>query len=198
MEISKKALVTVIVASALVSALMSYSIGMFLRHTHITYLSTVGIELERWSVHSQIQFWKGDKLILDEYNAGVVTDVGDNATLMWIFGDPDYNVSQYLYNATYISIGNQGSLSTASQVLPGEWNRTVGTVEDENQSWLNITCTIYPDDSGPYTADCIGLNWRSSIGNYGNLWAYDIFTEVTGIDETFTINIEFKISVAHT
>ena len=153
----------------------------------------VGLTAE---VHSRVRMWQYGTLIFDEYNSGLITDIGDNATLMWIFGDSDYNVDDYLDNATYISIGNEGSLSSASTQLPGEWNRTQGTVEDESQSWLNITCTFYPDSSGPYTADCIGLNWENAGDN--NLWAYDMFTEVSGIDETFTINVEFKVSVAHT
>jgi hypothetical protein len=56
-----------------------------------------------------------------------------------------------------------------------------------------LTCTFYPDDGGPYTADCIGLNYDDA-GN--NLWGYDTFSEVTGIDDTFTINVEFKVSVS--
>ena len=152
----------------------------------------IGLSAE---VHSRIRIYRGTELILDEYNAGAVTDIGDNMTLAWIFGDSDYGVADYMYNATYISIGNQGTLNTASTQLPGEWNRTAGTVEDQSQSWLNITCTFYPD-TGPYTADCIGLNWKSS-GDL-NLWAYDTFSEVTGIDDTFTINVEFKITVSHT
>jgi len=78
--------------------------------------------------------------------------------------------------------------------LPGEWNRTLGTVEHQGQSQLNISCTMYPD-AGPYTADCFGLNWASS--GDGNLWAWDTDTEVTGIDDSFTINIEFIVSVSH-
>jgi len=155
---------------------------------------SVGVDLETGSIHSRIRMWQHGNLVFDEYHSGAVTDLGDNQTLAWIFGDADYGVADYLDNATYISIGNQGSLSTSSTQLPGEWNRTAGTVEDENQSWLNITCTFYPD-SGPYSADCIGLNWESSGDN--NLWAYDTFSEVTGIDDTFTINIEFKVSVSH-
>lgn len=156
----------------------------------------VNIDLETTSVHMRVTIWKGTQLILDEYHAGVVTNIGDNQTLAWVFGDSDYNVTSYMKNATFISIGNQGSLSTASTQLPGEWNRTNGTIEDQVQSQLNMTCTFYPDASGPYTADCIGVNWEST--GDGSLWAYDTFTEVTGIDETFTINVEFQIGVSHT
>ena len=164
----------------------------------VNFSGTVGVDFEAGSVHSRIRIWKGDDLVLDEYHAGVVTNLGDNQTLFKLFGDTDmqYGVIPFTDNATFISIGNQGSLSTSSVVLPGEWNRTAGTVEDEAQSQLNITCTFYPDDSGPYTADCIGLNFNATA-SANNLWAYDTFTEVTGIDDTFTINVEFQVSVSH-
>ena len=156
--------------------------------------SQVGLQTE---IHSRVRMWKNGVLIFDEYNAGVVTDIGDNQTLAWIFGDSNYNVTAYMMNVTYISIGDQGTLNTASTVLPGEWNRTTATLEDQSQSWLNLTCTFYPD-AGPHTADCIGLNWISTNASNNNLYAYDTFTEVTGIDDTFEIGIEFKVTVAHT
>jgi len=176
----------------LVGALVMYSL---IPHVHY-FFGSVGVDFETWSIHSRIRMWQNGELVFDQYNSGAVTDIGDNATLMWIFGDADYNVDDYLDNATYISIGNDdASLGTTSTILPGEWNRTIGAVEDQSQSWLNITCTFYPG-TGPYTADCIGLNWESAGDN--NLWAYDTFTEATGIDDTFTINVEFKVSVSHT
>ena len=151
-----------------------------------------------YEVHSRIRIWKGTELILDEWNAGAVTNLGDNMTYYWIFGDTDMQVNNIPYtdNGTFITIGNQGTLTTSSVVLPGEWNRTAGTVEDEIQSQLNITCTFYPDNAGPYTADCIGLN-TNATASANNLIMYDTFTEVTGIDETFTINVEFVVSESH-
>ena len=152
---------------------------------------------EKTDVHCRIKVYQGSTLIMDEYHAGVVTNLGDNATLAKLFGDASYNLTQYDMNATYISIGNAGTLNTGITVLPAEWNRTVAVVEDQAQSQLNLTCTFYPD-TGPYTADCIGLNLQSGIGVDDSLWAYDTFSEVTGIDSTFTINIEFQVSVSHT
>jgi len=148
-------------------------------------------------VHCRIRIYKDSSLIMDEYHAGVVTDLGDNTTLAKLFGDADYNMTQYNMNATYISIGNQSSIDSTVTVLPDEWNRTIGTVEDEGASTLNVTATFYPDSNGPYIADCIGLNLEGGIGVDSSLWAYDTFSEVTGIDETFTINIEFSITVSH-
>jgi len=177
-----------ILASA---SVLSYYLGA----TSVNLNGSVGVDLETGSVHCRIRMWENDELVFDQYHSGVVTDLGDNATLAKLFGDSDYNLTIYDLNATYISIGNEGSLSSASTVLPGEWNRTAGTVEDQDQSTMNITATFYPD-AGPYTADCIGLIFEAGIGN-NDLWAYDTFDEVTGIDDSFTINIEFKISVSH-
>lgn len=176
----------------LIGAVFTMNFGPFLN-----FYGYIGVNLETTSVHARIRIWKGSELILDEYHSGVVTDLGDNTTLCKLFGDTTYNETQYDLNATYISIGNQGSLSSSSTVLPGEWNRTAGSLEDQVQSQLNITCTFYPDAGGPYTADCIGLNFEDGIGKDNTLWAYDTFTEVTGIDETFTISVEFSVSVSH-
>ena len=68
-------------------------------------------------------------------------------------------------------------------------------VDTEIQSGLNVSCTFYP--SGSQTADCIGLNFGAGAGS-NDLWAYDTFDQVTGIDDTFTINVDFKVTVAHT
>ena len=135
---------------------------------------------------------KDGKVILKQYHAGAVTYLGMNVTLGKLTGDSWYPLTAYLLNTTYISIGNQGSLTQASVVLPGEWNRTLGTVEDQAYNSFNLTCIFYPD-VGPYTADCIGINYDIA-GN--NLWGYDTFAEVTGIDDTFTINVEFKVTVS--
>lgn len=183
-----------------------FAIGYKAAETTIYIESTVGLTSgidnpsnpeEVSSVHCRIRIYKGTDLIMDQYHSGVVTDLGDNVTIAKLFGDGDYNLTQYDMNATFISIGNYSSIDSTATILPSEWNRTAGTVEDEGASTLNITATIYPDASGPYIADCIGLNLEGTIGTPQSLWAYDTFTEVTGIDESFTINIEFSISVSH-
>jgi len=193
----RKDLLAVGLGSASIAIIVTALVMLSLAPT-LNLFGYVGVDLETSSVHMRIQVWKGNELILDEHHAGVVTDIGDNMTLYWIFGDDDMQNGSNLYmnNATYISIGNQGSLSSASTELPGEWNRTAATIEDETSSQLNLTCTFYPA-SGPYTADCIGLQWTSANATDNNLWGYDTFTEVTGIDDTFTINVEFQVSVSH-
>jgi hypothetical protein len=194
-----KKTVGLIIVVACVSVLLGVVVSPML-YSHVLNLhGRVGVDMETSSVHCRITIYEGETLILDQYHSGVVTDIGDNMTLFWIFGDTDMQYADLLYtqNATFISIGDQGSLSSASTVLPGEWNRTAATVEDEIQSALNLTCTFYPDDAGPYTADCIGINLNVTA-SANNLIFYDTFDEVTNIDETFTINVEFKVSVAHT
>ncbi len=147
-------------------------------------------------VHCQITIWKGTKMLWSQYHAGHTTKLGNNMTLFKLFGNVSYRYDSITYkqNATYISIGNMGTLTTSSTVLPGEWNRTVGatkTIPGTNQ--INITATFHPDSSGPYTADCIGGNFGATA-NGNDLAFYDTFTEVTGIDQTFTINVEFSFT----
>jgi len=144
------------------------------------------------SIHSTITIFKDEVKIFEEYHSGAITKLGLNFTLGKLNGNSWYNMSQYLLNTTYIGIGNQGTLNSDSVVLPGEWNRTVGTIEDQAYNSFNITCTFYPD-AGPYTADCIGLYFHSANNC---LWGYDIFGEVTNIDDTFTIIVEIKVSAS--
>lgn len=159
-----------------------------------------GVNKKRYEVHSRVRIWDGDNLVLDEWNAGVVTDLGDNQTLFKVFGNSSWQYVDipYLDNATFISIGNDtGTLASTSTVLPNEWNRTAGTIsKNTGQSILNVSTTFYPD-AGPNTADCIALNFNTTLGA-NNMWAYDTFTQVTGIDDTFTINVEFQVTVSHT
>jgi len=201
---NKKYLMVLTLVATLVAA--SFIIGYQVKHTDVYIDSNIGLSSgidnpteskEVSSVHCRIRMYQEGNLVMDQYHSGVVTDLGDNATLAKLFGDASYNLTQYDMNATYISIGNDGgSLASTVTVLPAEWNRTIGTIEDQAQSQLNITCTFNPT-TGPFTADCIGLNFEGGIGVDDSLWAYDTFSEVTGIDETFTINIEFQISVSH-
>jgi len=145
------------------------------------------------SVHARITIRQGDKVILDEYHGGAVTNLGLNFTFAKLTTNSTfYNSTQYNLNCTYVSIGDQGTLDTGSVVLPGEWNRTLASMHDCAYNSFNLTAVFYPG-TGPYAADCIGVNFESGIGNKA-LFAYDTFTEVTGIDNTFTITVEFKIS----
>jgi hypothetical protein len=131
--------------------------------------------------------------VFEQYHAGAVTKLGLNVTFAKLTGNSSaYNVTQYTLNNTFVSIGNMGTLTTDSVVLPGEWNRTSASMHDCVYNGFNLTAVFYPG-AGPYTADCIGVNFQDGIGNNA-LFAYDTFAEVTGIDSTFTITVEFKIS----
>jgi hypothetical protein len=125
---------------------------------------------------------------------GSMTKIGINCTFGKLTGiAASYNMTQYPYNITSISIGNQGSLNSDSTVLPGEWNRTTVTPHDVAYNTCNFTAVFKPD-TGPYTADCIGLNIGPvTIGLAYTLICYDTFTEVTGIDNTFTITVEYRL-----
>jgi hypothetical protein len=125
---------------------------------------------------------------------GSMTKLGINCSFGKLTGvAASYNMTQYNYNITSISIGDQGTLNTDSTVLPGEWNRTAATAHDAAYNTCNFTAVFHPD-TGPYTADCIGLNIGPvTIGLTYTLLCYDTFTQVTGIDTTFTITVEYRL-----
>jgi hypothetical protein len=179
-------ILVVALACVLTTTLVLTSISTERFNGEIPFSFTVG------SIHTRIKMYQNGELIFNEYHAGAVTKLGLNVTLGKLTGDSWYNLTTYMLNTTYIGIGNQGTLTTDSVVLPGEWNRTLGAIEDQAYNSFNITCTFYPD-AGPYTADCIGL-YYDDVGN--NLWGYDTFSEVTGIDDTFTITVEIKVSAS--
>ena len=165
--------------------------------------SDVGMSFTVGSIHSTITITKGDEVVLREYHAGALTTLGMNFTLGNIVknstGTGSYN-STWLganYNLSFVSIGNAyatWACNNTEVLLPGEWNRTLGTQHDMTYNTFNVTATFYPD-TGPYTADCIGLNFEGGIGNDAQ-WGYDTFTEVTGIDDTFTITVEIKVTLS--
>jgi hypothetical protein len=148
------------------------------------------------SIHTTITIERNGQKIIEEYHAGAVTQLGLNFTFAKLTGSSTlYNMTQYNLNISQISIGNQGTLNTASTILPGEWNRTAATLHDGTYNSCNFTAVFHPD-TGPYTADCIGLNFQSGIGQTNSLWGYDTFSESTGIDNTYTITVEIKVSAS--
>jgi hypothetical protein len=148
------------------------------------------------SVHTVITIEKEGETVLQEYHAGAVTNLGLNLTFAKLFGNStSYNMTSYNLNLTQIGIGNQGSLSTSSVILPGEWNRTAADTQHSlSHNTGNWTVVIYPDALGPYTADCLGVYYEG--GSTNSLFLYDTFTEVSGIDETFTITLEIQLSAS--
>lgn len=161
---------------------------------------SVGTSFSVGSIHATITMTKNGEKVFEQYHAGVLTQLGMNYTMGRLTGNASYyNMTTYpttASNITYVSIGNAGSLSNAITVLPGEWNRTTALQHYGLYNSCNFTAVFHPD-TGPYTADCIGLNFYSAtIGANYTLWGYDTFSEVTGIDNTFVITIEFKITVS--
>jgi len=151
------------------------------------------VDFSLGSVHTRIQVVNGEgETVLDEYHAGAVTNLGLNLTFAKLTGDPHYNQTTFPMNLTWVGIGDQGTLNTASTILPGEWNRTAATQHDWAVNSVNWTLVIYPD-TGPYTADCLGVYYEAE-GN--SLFLYDTFSEVTGIDDTFTITLEIILSAS--
>ena len=149
------------------------------------------------SIHCTITMYKDGVKVFEQYHAGAMTTLGFNYTLGKITGNMTenyYNATSFPMNVTYVSIGDQGTVNAASINLPGEWNKTQGTHHDMLSSSFNVTAVFHPD-TGPYTADCIGLCFDDTIGD-GSLFCYDTFTEVSGIDNTFTITAEFKVSIS--
>jgi hypothetical protein len=197
----KIVLATITILASLVLGLTVYSIIL---NNHVLYLQgsaalgtgvTSGNAKPPYEVHATTTFYKDGKIIQQQYHAGAVVNQGLNLTCAKLLGlAASYNITTYIMNLTYVSIGNAGTLNTGITVLPGEWNRTSATPHDATYNSFNLTATFYPD-SGPYTADCIGVNYQTGIGNHA-LFCYDTFSEVTGIDDTFTIVVEFKITVA--
>jgi hypothetical protein len=85
----------------------------------------VGVSFTMGSIHATITMERNGEKIFEQYHAGAVTTLGTNFTLGKLTGNATYyNMTAFPMNLSYVSIGDQGTLSTASDVLPGEWNRT--------------------------------------------------------------------------
>jgi hypothetical protein len=150
------------------------------------------------SIHCTITIEKDGEKILEEYHAGVMTQQGLNQTLGKLtanFTAAGYNSTSFPMNITHVCIGNDtGTLGATSINLPNEWNKTAGTHHDKVYNSFNITA-VFTGAEASQTADCIGLCYDDTI-NDGSLFCYDTFSEVTGIDSTFTITVEFKVSIS--
>jgi hypothetical protein len=203
----QKKIMVAIAATLIAIALAGAFVAGYKTRTDIAINSEIGLgigvntaegtqlKLPDATIHSTIYVYQYGKLIHTYHHPGVVTKLGMNLTLCKLTNNAAYNTTQYSYNIAYMSIGNQGALTSDSTILPGEWNRTTGTIHDATYNQFNITAVFHPD-TGPYTADCLGLNFVTGIGVNYSLWGYDTFTEVTGIDSTFTITIEAKVALS--
>jgi hypothetical protein len=193
------ALITVLCALILFGGeLLGYGLlGIFVREP----VASHHLNLE-FSIHCTITFWRYGKIVFQQYHAGSFTYLGYNITAAKLLGNSSlYNMTLYNLNATQISIGwtdTSANMNQTLTALPNEWNRTSATPHDiivnTNPSYWNLTAIIHPD-VGPYNASCIGINYESGIGNNA-LLGYDTFTKKTGIDNTYTITVEFKVGMA--
>jgi hypothetical protein len=186
--------VLVIVTAILVSALAA---GLILANypSVLTESGSANVSFTLGSVHSRIRIVNGKgETVLDEYHAGAVTKLGLNLTMNKLFGNTTaYNSTEYTYDLDYVGIGDQGTLTVDSVVLPGEWNRTIAdTQHDLTYNHGNWTLVIHPG-AGPYTADCLGVYYHATNNA---LFLYDTFGEVSGIDDTFTITLEIMLSAS--
>lgn len=190
---NKKQLASIVAVAAIavLVTVLVYPYG-----THLFERGSVTVSFTTSSIHTTITITKDGTKIFDEYHAGVITQLGMNVTLAKLTGNiTAYNATQIPLNLTYISIGNNtGTLGASSTVLPNEWNRTAATMHDCTYNTFNLTA-VFVGASASQTADCIGVNFEADIANNA-LWGYDTFTEVSGIDGTFTITIEMKVTVA--
>lgn len=197
------AIITILSALILLGGcLLGYGfVGLFVsqqvqEHTSGS-LGKIGFE-----VHSTITFWRYGQIVFQEYHAGSFTYLGYNLTFAKLLGNASlYNGTLFNLNTTFVSIGwtdTSANMNQTLTVLPNEWNRTSGSSHDiivnANPSSFNLTGIIHPD-VGPYNASCIGINYESGIGNNA-LLCYDTFTKKTGIDNTYTITIEWIVKAA--
>lgn len=189
-----KKLVSIIIVVAAISVLLTILVYPY--GTHLFEYGSVHMSFTVGSIHATITMYKDGVKVFEQYHAGAITNLGANLTMTKLTGNVSnaYNGTTYNLNLTYISIGNKGTLDASSTVLPGEWNRTSATMHDCVFNGFNLTAVFHPN-TGPYTADCLGVNYEDGIASNA-LWGYDTFTEVTGIDSTFTITIESKVTVA--
>jgi len=147
-----------------------------------------------FQVHMIIKFWKDGKIVFQQYHAGFKTSLGMNVTFAKETGNATlYNMTQYNFNTTFVSIGNGTAPTIASTILPNEWAKVVGVQHAGTYGGYNITAVITPP-VGPNWADCIGLNFEAVGLGFHDLIYYDTFSTVKGIDNSFTITVEFQVT----
>lgn len=195
-------IITTIVIASFLSGLVFFNALETLNLIHVN--SQFGMSFTVGSIHSTITITDGKgNVVLSEYHAGALTQMGMNFTLANIVknstGAPSYNATYYTnaLNLTFVAIGNQTATwvcNNTETVLPSEWNRTAGNQHDFTYNTFNVTA-IFKGAAATQVADCISLNFEDGIGNNAQ-WGYDTFTEVTGIDSTFTITAEIKVTVS--
>jgi hypothetical protein len=165
---------------------------------HFYKQGSLGMTFTTGSIHATITMTRNGEKIFEQYHAGSITIWGSQFAVTKICNTTEFNATLLSQNCnlSWISIGNKGALGPTDLELPGEWNRTLATQHDFTGGPVafNLTAVFHPG-VGPYTADCIGINYEPGIGN-GALFGYDTFAEVPNIDNTYTITAEFIVTVS--
>ena len=160
--------------------------------------SEVGQVMFAWNVHSTIRQYRtidGQKHLIYTYShPAALTTLFENLTAAKITGDTAWNLTDYLANVTYIALGIDVGLTTASTVLPGEWNRTDGVFEYIAVGHWNYSASFYPNGSG--ITNATSMNWLSGIGTDLSMAYYDTFADIsyTSNDQ---IDVEWEVDVQY-
>jgi len=160
--------------------------------------SDVGQLQWKTEIHASIRQWRWvdtEKYLIFSYNhPAVLTSIGENLTCGKLTGAV-FPVADYLYNVTFIALGDDNGLSAASTVLPSEWNRSSSlTPEYLGVGHFNLSFSFYPSGSG--TTNATSLNWKTGIGTDDCMWCYDTFATIsyTSNDQ---IDVEFEVDTTY-
>lgn len=148
-----------------------------------------------FSLYATIWINQNGKLVYYQSGLDPLTDLGFNLTFAKLSGSSSYNLTTYNMNATYISLGNytaSASLNSTCIVLPNEFIRNSTTIHAQVYNGYNLTC-LFNGFSGTNSSNCFGINYSPNF-NSNDLFAYTSFSQITGIDNTFSITIEAQIT----
>lgn len=159
-----------------------------------------GISSLGYNITATVWIYHHDKLIYYYSGPDPFTTIAENLTIQKWTGNVTYfgSMTAYLYNCSWVSIGN-GTCSASTTYLPWEWDRVAASQTALTSTSFNMTATFTPPVTPPASvpADVMGINYQSLTANTSDLFAYFPWTsQVTGIDNTFTITINIEVSLA--
>lgn len=163
---------------------------------HLVSVQTGNNASLNYNIDSTIYFYQNGHLVHVEYGHEPLTNLGLNLTFAKLTGSLSYNQSTYLLNTTFVSLGD-GSVSATITKLPNEFIRVSGVIHAQVYNGFNITGT-FTGFSGTNSSNCMGINYESASLGFNDLFAYVAFSEVTGIDSSFTITCEIQVSGSST
>jgi hypothetical protein len=147
-----------------------------------------------YQVNAEITFKKNGKVVYHFSGLDALTNQGLNLTFCKLTGDNTfYNMTTYNMNTTRVSLGNYTTaLSSSSTNLGGEWIRVSGTIHAQAYNGFNITGT-FSGLTGTNSSNCMGIEYGGATMNNNDLWGYITFSQITGIDSSFTITAEIQV-----